>query len=98
MIVQPVDNASQFRDAFEAANRGDQFSYEALGALFDELDAIEGTYVLDVVAICCEYTEYSTVEREAGFYESWGLDSVEELRDHTQVLELRDGGLVIQDF
>ena len=54
-----IDNASQFRDEFRQCGRGDQFSYEALGLLFDYLEEVDPDYSLDVVAICCEYSEES---------------------------------------
>ena len=52
-----IDHASQFRDQFKQAGRGDQFSYEGLGLLFDYLEEIDPDYDLDVVALCCEYSE-----------------------------------------
>ncbi len=54
---------SQFRDAFRACDRQDQFSYEALGLLFEyfeEYEAETGEEIkLDVIGICCEYVEMS---------------------------------------
>lgn len=54
-------NKSQFRSAFYNADRKDNFSYEALGVLFDyfeELEADTGEELeLDVIAICSEYEE-----------------------------------------
>ena len=52
-----INNASQFRDQFHRAGRGDQFSYEALGLLFDYLEECIPDYDLDVIALCCDYTE-----------------------------------------
>ena len=52
-----IDNASQFRDQFRQAGRGDQFSYEGLGLLFDYLEEVDPQYDLDVVALCCDYSE-----------------------------------------
>lgn len=52
-----IDNASQFRDEFRQHGRGDQFSYEALGLLFDYLEEMDPDYDLDVVSLCCEYYE-----------------------------------------
>ena len=54
-MKKTIENASQFRDEFRQCGRADQFSHEALGLLFDYLDYPE--YVLDVIAICCEYSE-----------------------------------------
>ncbi len=52
---------SGFRDAFRDCGRADQFSYEALGLLyefFERLDEDCGTETeLDVIAICCEFSE-----------------------------------------
>jgi hypothetical protein len=60
-MYQTVNTVSNFRDEFRACGRADQFSYEALGLLFDYLEAYEmdtGEEIeLDVVSICCDYTE-----------------------------------------
>ena len=52
-----IDHASQFRDQFNRCGRGDQFSYEGLGLLFDYLEEMDPQYDLDVIALCCEYAE-----------------------------------------
>lgn len=65
-----IENASQFRDRFEQCGRANQFSYEALGLLFDYFEEIDPDYDLDVIAICCEYTESSL--SEVAF--SYGID------------------------
>lgn len=52
---------SDFRSAFYRADRKDQFSYEALELLFDYFEQLERDsgeeMELDVIAICCEYSE-----------------------------------------
>lgn len=62
-IVQNINNAYQFREAFRLAERMDQFSYEGLEVLFDYLENLSediGEPIeLDVVALCCEYYESS---------------------------------------
>ena len=60
-------NKSEFRNAFIAAGRENQFSYEGLGLLFDWLenfysDASSGEYDLDVIALCCDFSELSLNE------------------------------------
>ena len=57
MIYTTIGSASHFRDEFQQRGRGDQFSYDALGLLFDFFDDMGEDVELDVVAICCEYSE-----------------------------------------
>ena len=52
-----IENASQFRDEFRQCGRQTQFSYEALGLLFDYFEELDPDYDLDVIAICCEFSE-----------------------------------------
>lgn len=60
-------NSYDFREAFRQAGR-DNFSYEALGLIFDYFEDCNPDMELDVVAICCEYSE-DTVENIAGNYD-----------------------------
>lgn len=52
---------STFVDAFRAAGRESQFSYDALSVLWDYFEQYEEDcgeeLELDVVAICCDYAE-----------------------------------------
>jgi hypothetical protein len=54
----------QFRKAFQDAGRGEQFTSQGLVELFDYLEMLESTIEqeieLDVIALCCEYAEYSS--------------------------------------
>ena len=106
-------NFCDFQDRFRGHNRQDQFSYEGKKALFDYLEEMEescGTEIeLDVIALCCEFTEYETAAdciHDAGydFEPDADLDEDEKeescldyLRDNTQVITF-DGGIIIQDF
>jgi hypothetical protein len=62
MIIQPI-NLYSFRDAFKQAGRENQFSYEGLGVLFDALQDFSESdatpYELDVIGLCCEFSEMS---------------------------------------
>lgn len=104
-----IENASQFRDEFRQCGRADQFSYEALGLLFDYLEDIDPDHDLDVIALCCEYSEDS-VAQIADWY---GLEfsSIEEgdtdgerdhvlayLNDHTSVVGVTSSGIVYAQF
>jgi hypothetical protein len=54
-------NRYQFERAFVDAGRKENFSYEALGLLFDYFEDYEEQtgeeLELDVIAICCDYSE-----------------------------------------
>jgi len=55
-------NVYEFRDAFMAV-RPDNFSYQGLEILFEYLEDLEGAtgeeIELDVIALCCEWSELS---------------------------------------
>lgn len=107
MIYQTIDNASQFRDAFHHANRGNQFSYEALGLLYDYLENCGSDVELDVIAICCEFSEeYPEDIAQAYDIDTEGLtegqikDAVlSHLEDNTSVVgETSSGAFVYVQF
>jgi len=61
-MKQTISHASQFRDAFRQADRQDQFSYEALNMLYEYFEDVDPDMELDVIAICCDYTEDSAAD------------------------------------
>ena len=91
-------NFSDFRQAFHNHDRGNQFSYEGLKALFDFLEEQEqdaGEMELDVIALCCNYVEYKDFQEFKENYPS--IDSMDQLREETLVIEF-DGGFLVQAF
>lgn len=54
-------NFSNFCNSFTEANRTDQFSYDALKIIWDDIEEYEQStgeeMELDVIAICCDYAE-----------------------------------------
>ena len=88
-----------FRLAFAAYNRADQFSYEGLDALFEWLDELSAdtdtSYELDVIGLCCEFTEYSDLAEIKQAYNT--VNTIDDLHDRTIAIEF-DGGIIIQDF
>lgn len=93
----------QFRDAFQF-QRPNQFSHSALSALFDYLEEFErdtGDEIeLDVIALCCDWSEYSSAINACTAW-GWNIsdenEALEKLRDNTQVIQF-DGGVLLQDF
>ncbi len=64
-MIQTI-NLSDFRDAFKRMGRKDQFSYEALELIFDNIEEYESKtgdlQELDVIALCCEWNESTPAE------------------------------------
>ena len=50
-------NLSDFRDAFRDYDRKENFSYEGLELLYDMFEEVDPEMELDVIAICCDYSE-----------------------------------------
>lgn len=94
-------NNFDFIQAFEDSGRRDQFSREALFALFDYLEELEQgldeEIELDVIAICCDYTEYESLEE---FNKDYGVEheTIEDLEYETTVIRLDSGGIIVQNF
>ena len=78
-----------FERAFVDADRKENFSYEALGLLFDYFESYEeetGQEIeLDVIAICCDYTE-DTIENIIANY---SID-VEDMDEDEKIDAARD--------
>ena len=106
-MIQTVNN-SDFHNAFNSTDRGNQFSYEALNMLFNYFEEFEEDMELDVIAICCEYSE-SSVEQIISDY-SIDCDNVEDdalqahviayLDKHTSVIGVcpSDSSIVFRQF
>lgn len=99
-------NEYQFKDAFQKC-RPDNFSYEGLTALYDYLEQYEedtGQEVeLDVIAICCEFTEYEDLKEFQGIYyddiKGDKYKTLEEIEEETIVIPIEGTeGFIIQDF
>jgi len=94
-------NFSTFQTAFENL-RPNNFSYEGLTALFDYLEAYEedtGEQIeLDVIALCCDYSEMTELEIRSAY----GLDdsdsSTTYLQHHTQVIGTTATTVIFQNF
>ena len=91
---------SDFREAFKKCGRGEQFSYEGLGVLFDYLEDIEesggGESELDPIAYCCEFTEYKNIEEFQADYA--GYETIEDIEWATAVLRIDDDSFIIVCF
>jgi Zn finger protein HypA/HybF involved in hydrogenase expression len=107
-MIQTVNN-SDFHNAFNRMDRGSQFSYEALNLIYEYLEQYEqDTDVkveLDVIAICCEYSESDPIQiaKDCNIALEGESDIpkhvLEVLYDHTTVVGVcPNGSIVFQQF
>lgn len=110
MLVTTIDNGYQLQQLFKECGRENHFSYEGFNALHDYLDeysdAVGEDFKVDVIALCCDFTEYSGWEElynnysysynnESKTFEELekndGLDDFKEwVQDRTIVIEVTD--------
>lgn len=102
-----------FVDAFRDMGRNTNFSYNGLRALYDYLeqlgDDIGEEIDLDVIALCCDYSEYESALdciKDCGYNHEPDKEQTEEeqeeaareyLRDNTTLIEF-ETGIIIQEF
>jgi len=59
-MIQTI-NLNDFRNAFQNI-RPNNFSYEGLERLYEYLNEMDSQYELDVIAICCDFSELTIDE------------------------------------
>ena len=110
MIIEEYDE-SLFKQRFENYDRvgeGKNFSYAGLSALFEYLDEVsdeENPYKLDVIALCCEFSEYDSIEEYLNDYsnqhdpkgededeEEFNSRIFEEISDNTTLISIEEHG------
>jgi len=99
----------EFVDAFVKIGREDNFSYWGRIALFEYLEELEedlGEQIeFDPIAICCEFTEYESLEELNKEYDKEFKD-LDEVSHYSQVIPVRklinfkyeDGGFIVRDW
>lgn len=113
-IIKTVD-LHDFREAFRACGRTEQFSHEGLEVLFNYLedmsDSTDEPLDLDVIGLCCGYSE-DTPEEIAEYYSielperedfededdyrySVGVAVLDYLSAHTSVCGITDNATIV---
>ena len=98
--MKTIINFSQFCDAF-SEDRKNTYSYEGKKALFEYLENYEEEtdeeIELDIIALCCDYTEYENLAEIQNNYSD--IKDLDDLKDHTQVIEIEGTDrLIIQNY
>ncbi len=95
-------NKSQFMDRFKEMGRDNQFTYDGKSALFDYLEQYEedtGEEIeMDVIALCCEYAEYESLEEFQKDYNKEEYPNIESIENNTTVIKIENNGFIIQQF
>ena len=113
-LIQTV-NANELQTIAKAYGREDSFTYDAWCAIGEYLenlsDDIDQNIEIDIIAICCEFEEHSSVQEVFDAYEQinpegWEdmddeekLEAIEEfLQENTQVVCCEDDCIIFGCF
>ena len=100
-------NKDQFINWFRSSDTyRNNFSYEGLSSLFDYLDMIEDStgeeLEFDPIALCCEFSEYDSLEDLIDDYIVWlhsVVNDIEYFENRTTVIPIEETkGFIIQQF
>jgi len=94
-------NLNDFRDAFQRS-RPKYFSYEGLEALYNWLIDLENDIgheeELDVIALCCDFSEYKDLAEFQADYNVDDYTCIEDIEECTTVIPIDDDSFIIQQF
>lgn len=101
-MIQTI-SVTDFINAFDRAGRSANFSIAGLTAIFEFIEEVSPDAELDPIAVCCDFSEYKDLEElKQDYAYDEDLEEDEEILDYykeqTLVLELGNGGLVIQAY
>ena len=99
-MKKTIDSA-EFVNMFTDYGRQDNFSYDGMMALFDfftELEEETGEEMeVDIIGICCDFTEYENIEEFQGDYGE-DYEDINDVERSTIVIPIDNGRFIIQAF
>ena len=98
MIIEQI-TSNKFVDAFLHAGRDKQFSYEGKIALYDWLeDLYQGTtHELDIIGLCCQFSEYEDLEEFQEDYDPEDYPDLETIENNLCMIPTRSGSFIISE-
>ena len=111
-MIQTISE-SDFIQAFYDMDRKDQFSYNGLKALYEYMESCESeenTIKLDVIAVCCEFCEYESIDEylkenntdtERKDYDDdndYKKAVMEEIEDKTTLIKIDDESFIVGSY
>ena len=95
-------NFYDFRDAFHKFGRGDQFTNSGLRTIFDYIedyeDSADEEVEFDVIAICCEYSEYDSIADFWLEYDQEVYPDMDSIEYDTTVIMIDKEAFIIEQF
>ena len=92
---------SDFHDAFVKMGRENNFSYDGRAALFNMLEEMESDgneQELDIIALCCDFSEYENIEDFWQSYDKEDYPDMDSINDATFVIMIDEESFIVQDF
>jgi len=98
MAIIKTVGFDEFKRDFDV--RKDNFSYYGLKVLYEHLENLSedmGKNIeLDVIALCCEYTEFESIGEYNNDYEE--VENIEEIEAFTIVIRIDNDSFIIQNY
>jgi hypothetical protein len=97
-------NIYEFVNDFKKSQYKNNFSIQGLRALFDYFEKLEEDLgeelEFDIIAICCDYTEYDTIEEfKKDYAEFDNIKSIKEIEEDTVVIRIKGtNGIIVKNF
>ena len=93
-LTLAITDWSDLKEAFKAYGRGEQFTSDGFEALYDFLDELGLDAPIDVISLCCDFSE----DDAAAVLSDYDLDSLEDLQDNTWAVELDNGNILYASY
>ena len=94
-----------FIEEFKKYGREETFSYQGKKALYDYLNQLAedlGKPIeLDIIGLCCQFTEYENLEKfnkDYGYSLGYDIEDIEEIQEHTILIPVNEESFIIEDF
>ena len=94
MLVKKI-SFYDFLEEFKKYDREDQFSYEGKRALYEYLNDLSkdiGEPIeLDIISLCCEFTEYDNLKEfcnNYGYTIGDDIDDIDDINEYTTVIRI----------
>jgi hypothetical protein len=93
-ITTEICDGNDLQNEFRKYDRHNSFTSEGFNALFDLLNDLGEDYELDVIGVCCDFSQ----DDLESVLKNYSLGSFEELQDNTIAIMLNNGDVLYQNY